>query len=819
MVDFTVALRSQEVWKKLRKADCTLCDLHKSAQSVCLIGLGPIKARLMFVGEAPGEREDDIQKPFAGRAGKVLDLILGAIRLSRNEIFISNAAKCRPPENRDPVRGEVRICSDTYLSGEIGLVKPELIVCLGRWATVAVLETPGSIEGSRRQVFKSRFDEGTPVIVTYHPSICFHRGPHYGTIIADDIKWAMARVLDGKGQEKEDFKILDAHKIHSFPHRTTWALDVESNGDQVPMFSPEYRLISMAACANREAAVFVHGEQETIDSARVLLEDPSKVVVGHSIKFDLKSLRLRGLKRKEVKAKIRDTLVMASLCDENYPNRKLQHLAVTRLGAEPWKDEVRAAGVSNTNKEDLRVYNTKDGIWDYRLYWDLNKDIKRQELEEILELDMDTTRTLVEVELKGIQISEKAFKNMCEVYSRKITKLREKIGVENPESTQQVSRLLYDKLKLLPPEGEERGKLGYYSTKEEVLLKLRDYDTTGMVKRILRYRMRATRKKFFLDGLDGQSGLLPLLDGKFRVHPTFNIAKVPRGGGEKDEEGGTTSGRTSCKDPNFQQFPREQEDIPREENIRGMVVSKFEGGSIGSADYIQGEVFLAACESRDPWMLGLLEQGEDFHLLAAADFTKKAKGLVTKFERKKAKGAVFGKIYRAGIWKVARTMGTTYEEAEKWWMWFTQRAAKLEQWCRDVEREILDKGQTRHAGGRIRHLPGASRYTREGREALRSGINMRIQGLLGDITKRAMNRVQHKFWDGHYKTHVIGIVHDELVSDIYPGEEGAYAEISFREMEKAQFDLYSNIPLPMKVDVKIGPSWLDTRKVRREEYV
>ena len=817
-------MSTQELWISLRNPDCSLCDLGKTAQWICLIGRGPAPADIMFVAEAPGLREDDIGKPFAGRAGQVLDLILDSLGLTRAEVYITNAAKCRPPDNRDPTPREVNTCSNIYLAAEIEAVNPKLIICLGRWATLAVLGIPKSIDDSRRMIFEARWGD-VPTIVTYHPAICFYpgRGAKYGTTITNDIKWGIQTVIT-RGAPKEAQFIYDTtlERFDEYREKSqSWALDIETNGKD--LFKDEdYEIVSLAMSPAKGLALFQVGQVPSVNAGRRILSDPEAIVIGHSIKFDLKGLRKCGLRRKDIKAKLRCTLIMSSLVDENYPNRKLEHLCLTRLDATPWKEKAKEVQPHNLSLGELMDYNSKDSIWDRYLYFDLLKECREQDLMKTLDLDMATTLTLVEAELAGIQIWERAFKGLCKEYRRRMNKLKAKIKVDNPESTQQISTLLFDQLGLIPPDGEEKGKSGFYSTREEVLLKLQGEHVA--VKRTLRYRMYATRVKMFLDGLDEASGIVDDMAPDWKIHPTFNIAKVLKGGGEKDDEGGTTSGRTSCKNPNFQQFPREQDDIPRELNIRIMVVSRWfdedqpkRGGQIGKLDYKQGEVVLGASESRDPWMLDLLEKGEDFHLMSAADFTKKEVKEVTKFERKKAKTGVFSTMYRGGIAKLARSMNISYEEAEAWWWGFKKKASGLEKWAKEKEVEIIEQGRIRHAGGRVRHLPGANKYTQEGREQIRSGINMIIQGLLGDITKHAMNRLCRRLWKERMRTRILGIVHDEVVLDVYRGEEDDVAYWAFKECEAAPNDICT-LQLPMRIDFAVGPNWLDTKKVRREEY-
>jgi uracil-DNA glycosylase len=156
-------------WQTLKAtvSVCTLCGLEKS-RTQTVFGAGNPHADLMFIGEAPGANEDKQGEPFVGRAGKLLNLMLNAIDISREQIFITNIIKCRPPNNRDPLTHEVAACSP-YLQQQIALIKPKLVVVLGRIAAHYLLDTKTAL-GSLRSKLHYYGQYQTPLIVTYHPA-------------------------------------------------------------------------------------------------------------------------------------------------------------------------------------------------------------------------------------------------------------------------------------------------------------------------------------------------------------------------------------------------------------------------------------------------------------------------------------------------------------------------------------------------------------------------------------------------------------------------------------------------------------------------
>ncbi len=159
-------------WIQLRQsiASCRACALGAERRQA-VPGVGDEQANWLFIGEGPGAEEDARGEPFVGPAGKLLDAMLAAIGLKRgNDVYIANAAKCRPPGNRTPEAAEMAACSP-YLKRQIALIQPRLIVLLGRAAIQAVLGEAGSLASLRGKVFAYRDQALTiPVIVTYHPA-------------------------------------------------------------------------------------------------------------------------------------------------------------------------------------------------------------------------------------------------------------------------------------------------------------------------------------------------------------------------------------------------------------------------------------------------------------------------------------------------------------------------------------------------------------------------------------------------------------------------------------------------------------------------
>jgi uracil-DNA glycosylase len=163
--------------------DCRRCKLCSLGRTQIVFGKGHPKARLMFVGEAPGQEEDERGEPFVGKSGQLLTKIIEAIGLSREQVYIANVIKCRPPSNRNPEPDEVASC-EPYLFRQIDVIQPKVIVPLGKFAAQSLLKTMDPITKLRGRQFDYR---GAVLIPTFHPAYLL-RNPSAKREVWDDMK-------------------------------------------------------------------------------------------------------------------------------------------------------------------------------------------------------------------------------------------------------------------------------------------------------------------------------------------------------------------------------------------------------------------------------------------------------------------------------------------------------------------------------------------------------------------------------------------------------------------------------------------------------
>ncbi len=185
---------------KQRVEECKKCGLYKTRKKV-VFGSGDEKSKIMFIGEAPGRNEDEQGEPFVGRAGQFLNQLLKEANLKREEIYITNILKCRPPNNRDPTEEEIKMCSP-YLDKQLTIIRPKVIITLGNYSTKYILKkfgkTPESISRIHGEVYHVKnllFD--MKIIPSYHPAAALYN-PNMKQVIINDFKKIKKEIGDDK---------------------------------------------------------------------------------------------------------------------------------------------------------------------------------------------------------------------------------------------------------------------------------------------------------------------------------------------------------------------------------------------------------------------------------------------------------------------------------------------------------------------------------------------------------------------------------------------------------------------------------------------
>lgn len=235
---------ARKLWAEHRDANCTNCELHKWAKTVCLFGNGPVPAKGMIIGEGPGSTEDVLGRPFQGKSGEYLNRVLFDIDLNREDFYVSNATKCVVPRNvkTDPqMRESVKACS-TYLEAEIAAVKPKVILAVGNYAYFYFAHKTGITKSRGKEFWSEKYN--CLVVPTVHPAYIMQNPEYHEAFVADAIKFKNI-LLDKKPPPVEIFEV---HTLEDFrqARKELWenpdgilTFDLETRGllDYKPRFS------------------------------------------------------------------------------------------------------------------------------------------------------------------------------------------------------------------------------------------------------------------------------------------------------------------------------------------------------------------------------------------------------------------------------------------------------------------------------------------------------------------------------------------------------------------------------------------------------
>lgn len=787
-------MKNNTLWDILRDPHCNRCDLRDYAQYICLIGRGPHPCDIMMIGEAPGHREDDIGKPFAGRAGKLLDEILESIGISRNNLYLTNIVHCRPPENKTPKKKQMDACR-YWLLKELEHVQPKKIVLMGRCAVYGLFQFDDySVEHMRGRIYKYK---GSRVYVTYHPAAALRR-PYLIKVIRKDLQGIFGRGLTSKIEtEYSDLTTPVADEWIKNPPKSL-ALDIETKGGFIFYKNP---LVCLSFSPKAGVSYFVENPVELKSAIRRILEDKQIIKIGHHLKFDLKQLLYEGYvsEKSLVDNNLFCTMIAFNILDENYLDKDLEHLSNMFTSIGKWKND----NLDFSDPDRLRLRNLKDADATKRLYNIFKKKLENEKLLIPFKIDMDLLKVLVSAELHGIKIDVDALNNLDFEITKKLEKLKYRIPIDKPNSNLQLTEYFGRKGIKSYKETEAGGQSWDKNVLKELSNKL-EGDKKRVIDDILEWKKLFGIQSKFLNNIRN------FLDHQNLVHPVFNQVKASN---EGDEEG-TVSGRLSCKNPPLQQVPRDKEELEKELNPRRLFIPTHPKGFILSADYDQIEVRIAAEDANDEKLIDILKSSKDVHYMMASEVFQKPESKIKEDERKQVKKIVFGIRYKISVRGLAQKIGSSEERAEQLIRFFFKAFPKQEERIAEIERVIIKDQEISNLFGRKRRLPGATQETGIGRALIRQGVNFPIQSGAVDIVKIAMYKIWKQFLLENLRSRIFSNTHDAIDIDGYPGEEDSVIDIVRKHMTDPGLTEYGvNLRVPLKAVIKKGPNWLDLVKV------
>lgn len=524
-----------------------------------------------------------------------------------------------------------------------------------------------------------------------------------------------------------------------------------------------------------------------INKLKALLEDDSVTKCGYDLKQIINTLRYKEI---EIRGYLADIeLIHYLLMPER--SHKIEILAKSYLDFEFEENEYLAPrdlfSDAVEGEERLIQKATEEASLMVSLYTKLKPELEEGGLLKLYnEIEMPLIKVLADMEQRGIKVD----RNMLAEYSRQLTaelnstesEIREIAGdpTLNVSSPKQLGVLLYDNLKLVKDAKKTSKK--NYSTDEETLSELADLHP--VVSKILDYR---NLKKLLSTYIDPLPTLIQPETGK--IHTTYNQAL-------------TATGRLSSVKPNLQNIPIRTE---RGREIRKAFIPSFENGVIMSADYSQIELRLMAHMSGDSLFIDAFRAGKDIHAATASKIFGVPEEHLTREQRNRAKVANFGIIYGISAFGLSQRLGISRQEAKQLIEGYFASYPQVERYMNQMIQNARENGYVTTLYGRKRFLPDINSKNPTVRGlAERNAINAPIQGSAADIIKVAMIRVFEEINSAGLKSKMVLQVHDELVFDVFPGEEDILAKIVTEQMEGV-----TELEVPLTVECRYGENWLE----------
>lgn len=528
---------------------------------------------------------------------------------------------------------------------------------------------------------------------------------------------------------------------------------------------------------------------EVIDALTPAFTNPKIAKAGHNIKYDALVLGNYGLKVAPLSF---DTMLAQWLIDPASHNLGLKDMAGDYLNASMTHiEELIGKGKSQITMDQVAVasaapYAAADAEVTLRLVPLLEKKMGDRKCTSIFnEIEMPLVPVLMQMERAGIMLDVPFFKKFSSETETRLQALIDQVYKEvgypfNLNSTQQLSKVLFETLRLEPPDRNKKTASGHFSTSAAVLDELSGKHP--VVDLLLEYRELAKLKSTYLDALP-----LQINPRTGRVHTNFN-------------QTGSVTGRLASSDPNLQNIPTRTETGRR---VRfGFIASP--GHELLSVDYSQIELRIVAHMSGDESMLEAFRAGQDIHAATAAAILGIPLDEVNKDQRRRAKAINFGLIYGMSAFGLSRGTDLTLGEAEKFVKEYFEHFPGVKKYLDNIRVLAARQGYVETMLGRKRYFPNLANpvnvnmRNREEREA----INAPIQGTAADIMKIAMIHLQPALDTNHFHARILLQVHDEVVLEVPEKELPETAKVVQKVMSEAY-----QLSIPLLTEARSGINW------------
>ena len=747
---------------------CTKCALGEGTTLITnkMDGSGPIPCDILVVGEAPGAEEDKNGKPFQGKSGKYLwDRIIEA-GIDTNTVRATNAARCRPAENRTPTKDELATCRP-YLMEEITQAQPKVILLLGNSA-LSMVPKVRTVTKERGQVLRwTHPDTGVvyPTVVALHPAAILRKREDE-PIFKSDLA-LVKKVLEGGGnvEHPRNYRVVKTiegvRKLRSrLMNSKELAVDIETRS--FDWTSEPLMCVQFCTTPGETYIVPIHGQylakmwtpEEEKEVWKIIYDilSTGQERIGQNAKFDLKFLLREGSPVDNVQF---DTLLAFHLINESLP-LNLDFLAGYYLGWERWDQEVRAI----VHKREITFDQIPNEIlWKYAGH-DPDATLQLKHIaEKMLEPKqrklfdstvMPLQRALTQMERCGVYIDLNKVEENSEEFKLRIdgveaeifTTIGKEIKLSSP---QQVAEALFSPVEEgglgLPspgttPKGAPSTRKDDLDELEKELRNRHDIPEVSrkVLSQVVQYRNLKHWKNTFIDGSDGEKGLKRHVKANSRIYPNYI-------------QWGTDTGRLACREPNLQ-------NIPRDSALRQMF-SAPEGWYFAEADYSQIEARVIAHLSGAKALLEAMARGYDIHSnavsvaygipydeVAAAIAARDAKMIDL---RNTAKFATHGLNYCRSIPSIAAEYGWSLAYTTEFVKKYFEGIPEQSEWMLGQMEKVANGDRIETPFGRVRHFPPDV-----GRHEQRQGVNFPVQSsaadILGGTTVRLLDLFEREGW-------------------------------------------------------------------------
>ena len=780
-------------------------------------GKGPLNPDLMFIGEAPGEEEDRLEEPFVGRVGQYLRKnLFRPLQIDEDEIFITNAVRCRPPGNKTPTRTEIRNCR-SHLEEEIKRVKPKAIILLGNVPLCSVIfldKVLGITKWRGKPMWSREFQ--CWVIATFHPSALRRdRGMglsfRYDQAVSDFKKALEMAIWDIPSFKMPKLlRLTRVDYIIEYLKRAS-ASGIVSVDSETESLDSRDEILGISMCYKSRSAYhpvymewkYFEENIEIADLFTALLTSRKITKIFQNVAFDRKYFHYHGY---EVRGLIQDTMIMAHLLDENFSvGLKARTWIDLFFGGydiplEKYKVEHKftiKTSYSEIPAETIAPYAAADALATYLLYEKYIPLLKVNGLWPLYsKISMPVRRVITEASISGIYVNMDAVNELdtkMEAAKKSLGKQIRMVAKKefNFKSTQQLSKFLFEELKA---PNRERTKTGLWKCDKSVLKilaqksKTRRY--TKVAQLVLKYK--------YIDKLQGTyiGQIQTYIWDDGRVHSSYNLT-------------GTVTGRTGNSKPCLH-------NIPRDQLIRSLYAAT-PGNVLVEADVISAEIRTIAMESQDPVLLQVIAEGLDIHDQTYNEIFRKPAGYKpNQDERRVAKAINFGVIYGITPKGLAKRLGIAIDVAIKYIERYFIRFKKVADWIDKTIRFARKHGYVLSRFGRRRRLPNIrndDKYMRL--EAERQAMNSPISSGAADYTYIGLIRTAALLKRHRLKAKIVHTVHDCVLVDTPKSEVEKVKAI----LQKAFCTPVKAFPIQMNIDIEVTGAWGSHNESNLEEIL